>query len=404
MLFVTWDGAAQNYMESLFLPILQRAQAGGDFEFDVLQWTWASEAQVVSTGQAAARAGIGYTRLPVFRWGGGAFAAATMSAGAALLARRIRRESIDVVLPRSTLPAGMALLARRLGARARFVFDADGLPIDERVEAGLLQEGSLPCRVLRAVEGAAVRRADAVVVRTERAREVLSKRSSLPGGSLGKFHVIPNGKDTERYSPGNEAERAAARRELGIPIDCPLVAYVGSVGPQYLPEASIRLFSEIVRRRPDARLLALTGQEMQVQALADKFDLAPSVTAMRVPPGRVPDLLRAADVGLALRRPSLSQLGVSPIKVGEYLLCGVPLVATRGVGDLDDQINPGSGLVMESVDLPALEAAADYVLGEFLPRREEFRRSCRANGLRYFSLDECARSLCVALGAEECHA
>ncbi len=50
----------------------------------------------------------------------------------------------------------------------------------------------------------------------------------------------------------------------------------------------------------------------------------------------VPFYLNAADVAFALRQPTFSMQGVAPIKLGEYLLCGLPVIASKGIGDTDD--------------------------------------------------------------------
>jgi len=59
-LFISWDGPAQNYMESLFLPIYERVQSG-DLSIRVLQFTWGNESITESVAETAAEAGIGYT-------------------------------------------------------------------------------------------------------------------------------------------------------------------------------------------------------------------------------------------------------------------------------------------------------------------------------------------------------
>ena len=45
--------------------------------------------------------------------------------------------------------------------------------------------------------------------------------------------------------------------------------------------------------------------------------------------------LNAADAGIAFYRPGVSRLGTSPVKVSEYLACGLPVVMNSGIGDSD---------------------------------------------------------------------
>jgi hypothetical protein len=66
VLFITWDGAEQNYLESLFLPIFERIH-GADREFHVFQFTWASRPQVASIHAAAERSGMSYRAFRIWR-------------------------------------------------------------------------------------------------------------------------------------------------------------------------------------------------------------------------------------------------------------------------------------------------------------------------------------------------
>jgi glycosyltransferase involved in cell wall biosynthesis len=49
--------------------------------------------------------------------------------------------------------------------------------------------------------------------------------------------------------------------------------------------------------------------------------------------------LSAADVGIAFYKPTLSRLATSPVKLAEYLACGLPVVINAGVGDSDTLIS-----------------------------------------------------------------
>jgi len=39
--------------------------------------------------------------------------------------------------------------------------------------------------------------------------------------------------------------------------------------------------------------------------------------------------------GIAFYRPGISRLGTSPVKVSEYLSCGLPVIINAGIGDTD---------------------------------------------------------------------
>jgi glycosyltransferase involved in cell wall biosynthesis len=89
---------------------------------------------------------------------------------------------------------------------------------------------------------------------------------------------------------------------------------------------------------------------------------------------------------------------VFPVKVGEYLLCGVPVVATRGIGDID---RLAAGDAVHFVDRPgpgAVEAASAWILQAALPERAALAEKARALGLAEFGLDRTVRRYLAALG------
>ena len=120
-----------------------------------------------------------YTVRPVWRTPQAPATAAMIAKGALDLVRYVRRHRIEVLMPRSIIPAGMALLALRFLPDVKLLFDADGLMADERADFGGWSREGKPYRALRAIEAAAVRRADVVITRTHRAKRILAERAGL---------------------------------------------------------------------------------------------------------------------------------------------------------------------------------------------------------------------------------
>jgi len=384
ILFVTWDGPQVSYLEALFLPIFKELNDLG-YRFHILQFTWGAKNKVAQTKKACEIAGCTYEMVPVIRKpiALGRLISAVM--GYRAIQRSIEQYNIDVALPRSTLPALSCLLALR-GSDTKFVFDADGLPLDERVDFGGLSPSGLVYRLLRDIESQAVRRADKVLTRSDRASDILLARAGA-GTKAEKFYVVTNGRDANLFFPGVSGSREATRCSLGIPFRAPLLVYAGSIGPQYCVDEMFRLYERVLEQRPDAHLLVLTGSPEIINAkLESRERVIDKVMVMRVSANDVPAYLATSDLGLAFRRSSFSMQGVSPIKLGEYLLCGLPLVATRGIGDTD-VIDKQAGILVEHMDEAELSAVADWFVHTVLPQREVLRSHCREIGVRYFSLE-----------------
>lgn len=394
--FITWDGPEQNYMESLFLPFFNAAQEEA-LAFHVLQFSWGPDALFESIKSAANSYGIPYDHYDVWRKPLHPATAAMIARGAAKIVKYVRSNQIEILMPRSTIPAAMALLARRFLPDIKIFFDADGFMADERIDFGDWASTGIPYRVFREIEAQMVRTADGVMVRTHAAREILLHRAGA-GVDPSKIFVIPNGKDSNQFSPMDDRARSQTRQQLGVPEKAPWVVYAGSLGPQYFPEYIFQLFGLIQKARQDTRLQILTGQEDVAKSLLAQTNIpSESVDIRRVHPDEIPAYLAAADLGLAFRQSSYSQRGVCPIKVSEYLLCGLPVVATSGVGDIETQLDSTVGFVLDDISEDTLIQVAEGFVNDILPNRELYREACRARGMEHFDLQKCAKQFQSAI-------
>jgi len=199
---------------------------------------------------------------------------------------------------------------------------------------------------------------------SKRAREI----HVAAGYDAGKFTILPNGFELERFRPSAEG-REAVRRELGIPEAAPVVGHVGRLHPQKNHIGLIEAARRIRDARPDARFVfAGAGVEPTNPSFWDLVEangLADCVQAL----GRrddVPNLMAAFDV---LASPSHGE--GFPNVVGEAMSCGVPCVVTD-VGDCAELVGstgrvvaPGAmqALAAEVVGLLALPLAERAALG-----------------------------------------
>lgn len=385
ILFVTWDGPQVSYLESLFLPIFRALQKHG-FQFSILQFSWAPPEVAEIRRRSCESLGINYSHVPVMRKPVALGGLITALWGGRRIRREIIRQNIDILMSRSTLPALSSLLGLR-GFDKKFVFDADGLPLDERIDFSGQSPSSIVNRILRDVEAQAVLRADAVLTRSCKAKLILQARAGA-GCSDNKLHVVSNGRDTKLFSTREASDRFSVKESLGIAPEAPLIVYSGSLGPQYRPDSMLELFKLIRHSRPDSHFLVLTGSPEVINDLVADSDigLGAFMTVMRVDANEVPLWLAAADLGLAFREPTFSMQGVAPIKLGEYLLCGVPVVATRGVGD-SHLIDSQAGFLIDAGGEQTLESVSDWFINKVLPRRDAFRAHCRSVGVAHFSLE-----------------
>jgi len=205
------------------------------------------------------------------------------------LARRIARGSYDVVHAHHALAALVALAAgarRRAGA---LIVTHHGIEVLEGWQAPV-------CRFVTACSDASL----------------VTSRAMARRLGLGDEAVVPCGIDRRRFRPG---DAVAARAVLGLPTTSPIVAWVGAERPEKRPALAREAFALLAARRPDARLVVVTGR----------------------PPAEVATWLQAADALLLTSRAE-----GSPMVVKEALACGLPVVATD-VGDVGELVGGVSG-------------------------------------------------------------
>lgn len=393
VLFVTWDGPQVSYLEGLFLPIFRSLKDYG-WSFHVLQFTWGRGAE--RNMAACKSAGIPYRSVEVLRkpLSFGAFVTAIKGGG---VQKAITDWDIDVLMPRSPF-AFFACLRVLRNMPLPMIYDADGLPIDERVDFGDLSPTSLTCRILRDVESLGVHKAKVVLTRTDKASEILHARAGA-GTMESKFVRVINGRDSGQFSLRGLTEREGVRRKLGIGPEAPLVVYAGSLGGQYCLPEMLALFRNILSLRSDARLLLLTGSPEIADAEIDQYpELLGKIFVRTAEHHEVPSYIASADLGLGLRKTSFSMQGVAPIKLGEYLLCGVPVIATKGIGDVGG-IPEDIAFILGDHCEGALMRAATWFVNKVLVDREGYRVRSRELGMTRFSLQASVDSYRRALVA-----
>jgi glycosyltransferase involved in cell wall biosynthesis len=270
--------------------------------------------------------------------------------------------------------AGVGYLASRW-PRRRFLNDADGTLSLEYVDAGVWRRGSLGHRITGWAEARFLQVADASAVLTRvHAQDVRGAGHEEPS-------VLPCCVDTEHFAPRTE-ERAALREELGLPGR--VFVYAGKRGGWYLVEA---MFDFVVAFRracsPASVLVLTTGPHEPFAAMARARGLPCAVrTADRA---EMPRYLSAADVGLSFILSAPSKRACSPVKNGEYLACGLPLVTTAGIGDYSDLVaNERVGVVVRRFESSVYEATArelEQLLGE-----ADLLARCRRAALQHLDL------------------
>jgi glycosyltransferase involved in cell wall biosynthesis len=301
-----------------------------------------------------------------------------------LLPRAIARRP-RLIHARATIAATIAHLTARLSPGARFLFDCRGLIADEYADVGYWQRGSLRYRLLKAVELGLFRRADAMVVLTDRLRRWLRDEARLVSSAT-PIEVIPCCVDVDRFTFRLDA-RVATRAALGVG-DRFVLVYSGSLGSYYSDEEMATLFAAL-RRRREATFLVLSRSPMDRlrAALRARGVAETDVVTRSASSDEMPALLGAADAAVSFITPLFSKMASSPTKLAEYLAIGLPVAVSAGIGDQDDVVRALPDLLPSagSLSLAEIERVAVELAARSAPTDDE-RRRARALAVQQFSL------------------
>ncbi len=203
-------------------------------------------------------------------------------------------------------------------------------------------------------------RADAVLTVSDPLRDYAVSLGADPD----RVHVVPNGVDAGWFYPGEPDPRTRERWGLG---EGPVLGFVGGLRPWHGVEALPAMLERLRPDHPSARLLIvgdgpLRGElerDLLERGLADGAVFTGSLQHEEVAP-----LVRQFDVALAPYPRPDHDFYFSPLKLFEYMACGVPVVAAR-LGQIEEIVCDGeTGLLYTPEDPGALVEACARLLSD----------------------------------------
>lgn len=351
LLFIAWDAGGAHYMSGLFLPILQRLVPYG-YQVEVLHLSSIVPEKVKGLKLQAEEFQIAYHHISIDRSPKGFVYAIRL--GRKFLRDFQKQNPGAILMPRSYMPA---LMLRLAGLKnCTLVYDMDGLSLDERLDFAGWSPISLKYKFFRAIEKWIFKRSKAIMVRTNESRRIICERH--PHLNEGQIFRVVNGKDISVFNAIPDEKRQEMRTSLGVLKEEVLVVYCGTIAPQYCLDEMFHWFNKLLAQGVKARFMLLTGQVDIVKAHDQYQVFEDQIILKTVQAKEVPRYLGASDVALGFRRAKFSMKGVAPIKIGEYLLCGLPVICSKGIGDTEKDLQDlGSVIVIDECNTNELNQA-----------------------------------------------
>ena len=182
------------------------------------------------------------------------------------------------------------------------------------------------------------------------------------GAPADRVHVVPNGVDVQRFSPGPSSPAVRARYGLG---DGPIVGFVGGLRPWHGVDGIPRVLARLAMDHRDVQGVVVGDGPLraELERAADAAGVRSRLHLLgAVPHDAVAPLIREFAVAIAPYPEAAHAFYFSPLKIFEYLACGAPTVAAA-LGQIADVVEPGvTGLLHPPGDLDACAAACHALL------------------------------------------
>lgn len=253
---------------------------------------------------------------------------------------------------------------------SRCVYDVRAALSDEvyRKQGGFI--GQIKKHIVLYKEKKVFKRADHLLCVSQAMKQWVSMLS----GRI-DIEVIPSCVDQKVFRR-NEYARLKWREELGWSKKSPVIVYAGGLSYWQRIGDIIEVVRQIKNKVADLKVLVLTKHVENISemfaAVEFPFD---DLHIESVPHDKMPNWLSVADVGIILRHDILTNNVASPIKIGEYLSIGLPVICTKGIGDYSDAIlHFNAGVVLD-------DELFDERIVSLLTNEEKLKK-CRQNALR----------------------
>ncbi len=248
------------------------------------------------------------------------------------------------------------------------------------VEGKTWSKYGLSYQLLSLFERRVLRKAKVVMTATES-----MKLEILKVNPKQNVMIVPTSVDESLFCI-NEISRAALRKELNLEGKTVFV-YTGKFGDLYYKDEIAIAFSVLKQHFDNAFFLLLTPQiASTINEVMIKVGKLKETDFLikKVPFEEMPNYLNASDFGIVAVPPTPSQKFRSPIKVGEYLMCGLPYLVCKGISDDDVwALKRRVGVVCDYFS----EAQITQVIPQIAAFLNEDRKSrqdrCRQTGIDY---------------------
>lgn len=201
--------------------------------------------------------------------------------------------------------------------RIPLLFDCQGSLTGELVDHKFISDGSLLYRFFAGLETLINKGSDFIITSSCASATDLQARWKVPSA---KVEALIDAVDTEEFVPGDRSE---LRKRLSLPIDGPVVAYLGVMNKYQGVDILLEVVRILKERGEKIHFLVMGFPHGSYEEKSREMGISDSVTFTgRVDYGHAPSMLAAADLAVSLKLSKTEANG----KLFNYMACGLPSV------------------------------------------------------------------------------
>jgi glycosyltransferase involved in cell wall biosynthesis len=302
-----------------------------------------------------------------------------------------RAKPYQMVHARGAYMTSMIALALKRKFKIKYIFDMRGFWADERIDGNIWKLSNPIFRIIydffKRKEKEFLETADHVITLTHVAKREIHSWKNIINNPV-PITVIPCCADMSTFSIDkvDPTLKSSLKKELHLKDSDYILLYLGSLGTWYMLDEMLDFFKVLLSIKNNAKFLFVTNDAKEgiLEIAAKKNINGDALIIINSSFAKVPTYISLADSSIFFIKPAYSKKGSSPIKQGELMSMGVPVVCNSNVGDTADIVNRyHSGVVVGSFDNVKYEETVSQLLNT------NFDKEAITNGAKdYFSVEE----------------
>ncbi len=249
--------------------------------------------------------------------------------------------------------------------RIKYLFDMRGLWVNEQIDGGMWNLRNPLFRMIytyfkkREIEF--FNNADYVISLTKNGADEIHSWNNIINQPI-PIEIIPCSVDMDLFNPNKitESDKTELKNKLGIKQDEKILSYIGSLGTWYMLDEMLDFYAELKKQIPNYKFLFITNNpgEAILKKARERGIAIKDIIITQASRQQMPLYISLSDYTLFFIKPTYSKKASSPVKQGEAMSMGIPVICNSGIGDTDLIVKTSqAGVVVDTLTIEGYRSA-----------------------------------------------